>query len=91
MFYQIWQDDYIKWDPNKNGNVSKLRFNLNETWKPELEVWNTGLQIFSKDQYGSNSELVISSKGLASWITQVTFSSYCLIEIIEWPFDLQVS
>lgn len=81
MDLKKWIDEYIKWDAKKYGNVSKLRFTIDEIWKPgksfhivldrsltsnsliDLEIWNTGVDIFSKDQYASDSEIIAFSNG----------------------------
>ena len=32
----VWTDEFIKWDPKKYGNVTRIRFTTEEIWRPDL-------------------------------------------------------
>ena len=80
-------DEYITWDPAKYGNVSKLRFNVDEIFRPNLEVWNNGMDIFSKDKFATATEMIAYSNGSVYWMTPFTIGSQCDLNLRKYPFD----
>ena len=61
---------------------------MEELWIPELEVWNTGLDIFSKDKYAAESEVIVYANGSVNWMTPITINSHCDLVLKDYPFDV---
>ena len=39
--FQMWQDEYLRWNPKEYGGVSDTRLNPEEIWMPDIELQNT--------------------------------------------------
>lgn len=85
--HQRWQDEYITWKPADYGNVSKLRFGIDEIFRPNLEVWNNGMDAYSKDRSASSTEMIAFSNGSVFWMTPITIDSQCDLNLRNYPFD----
>ncbi|CAG5129706.1 unnamed protein product, partial [Candidula unifasciata] len=82
-----WNDRYLHWNPLEYGNVSIVRVNGDDIWKPDIKLFNYADTRLEERKVAL---CVISSNGHVSWIPQAVFKSSCSIDIRYFPFDEQI-
>ena len=83
-----WYDDFLKWNEIKQyENISKLFFNQNDIWKPDLMLHNT---IENFKSLGSDDlNIMVTSDGSVRWEPGHKFRTSCKVNISGYPFDSQ--
>ncbi|BFZ17533.1 hypothetical protein BsWGS_20572 [Bradybaena similaris] len=81
-----WNDMYLRWNESQYGNISTVRVNSEDIWKPDIKLYN-----YADTRLEEKREAlcVISSNGHVVWIPQAVFKSSCSIDIRHFPFDVQ--
>ncbi|CAG5131102.1 unnamed protein product, partial [Candidula unifasciata] len=81
-----WNDMYLRWNESEYGNISIVRVNSEDIWKPDIKLYN-----YADTRLEEKREAlcVISSTGDVVWIPQAVFKSSCSIDIRHFPFDVQ--
>ncbi|KAK0051016.1 nicotinic acetylcholine receptor subunit type B [Biomphalaria pfeifferi] len=81
-----WTDIYLAWNESEYGNITKVRVNNDDIWKPDIKLYN-----YADTRLEEKRETlcVISSNGEVAWIPQAVFMSSCSIDIRHFPFDIQ--
>ncbi|KAK3091433.1 hypothetical protein FSP39_019854 [Pinctada imbricata] len=81
-----WKDIYMRWDPQKYGNITKIRVPSDSIWKPDMKLYNYADE---RREEKRDAYLVIEHDGSVIWIPQAIFKSSCAIDIMHFPFDVQ--
>ena len=83
-----WYDDFLKWDEiEKYENISKLFFNQNDIWKPDIMLHNT---VENFKSLGSDDlNIMVTSDGRVRWEPGHKFRTSCKVNISGYPFDSQ--
>ena len=83
-----WYDDFLKWNEIKQyENISKLFFNQNDIWKPDIMLQNTVENFKSLGSVDLN--IMITSDGRVRWEPGHNFRTSCKVNISGYPFDSQ--
>ena len=67
--------------------MTKLRFNVDEIFRPNLEIWNSGMDVFSRDKFAAGTEMIAYNNGTVYWMTPLTIESQCELSLRSYPFD----
>ncbi|VDO55227.1 unnamed protein product [Brugia timori] len=81
-----WNDYKLRWDKNKYGNITDVRFPAGKIWKPDVLLYNSVDANFDST-YPTN--MVVYNTGDISWIPPAIFKISCKINIEWFPFDEQ--
>jgi len=68
----VWKDEYLSWNPNKNGGITKMFFTPDQIWTPDMTLFN-GI----KTEVDNDQKVVVFSDGEVNWIPPATFTSSC--------------
>ncbi|XP_059142395.1 neuronal acetylcholine receptor subunit alpha-10-like isoform X2 [Physella acuta] len=81
-----WNDMYLVWNESEYGDITTVRVNNNDIWKPDIKLYN-----YADTRLEEKREAlcVLSSNGDVVWIPQAVFKSSCSIDIRHFPFDIQ--
>ncbi|CAL1545668.1 unnamed protein product [Lymnaea stagnalis] len=81
-----WIDMYLAWNESEYGNITTVRVNNDDIWKPDIKLYN-----YADTRLEEKREAlcVLSSNGEVVWIPQAVFKSSCSIDIRHFPFDVQ--
>ncbi|CAG7728326.1 unnamed protein product, partial [Allacma fusca] len=81
-----WNDDHMKWDPARYGNITTMHFATNEVWKPDISVYNN----YDSDiDHFKNARIIAYSTGNLLWVPPATFKVRCVANLRRWPYDTQ--
>ncbi|XP_053210703.1 neuronal acetylcholine receptor subunit alpha-9-II-like isoform X2 [Panonychus citri] len=86
IFDLEWVDDFLTWDVEKFGNVSKIRIPCELIWLPDIVLYN------SADDYTRgymNSRAIVEPNGNVFWAPPTKFRSTCPVDVTYFPFDDQ--
>ncbi|GFR58850.1 neuronal acetylcholine receptor subunit alpha-7 [Elysia marginata] len=81
-----WNDMYLQWNESEYGNITNVRVNNEDIWKPDIKLYNYADTRLEEKR---DALCVISSNGDVLWIPQAVFRSSCYIDIEHFPFDEQ--
>ena len=83
-----WYDHFLKWNEFKQyETITKLFFNQNEIWKPDIMLINT-VEHF-KCLGSEDLILMVTSDGRVRWEPGHRFKTSCKVNINGYPFDTQ--
>jgi hypothetical protein len=85
----MWDDEFLKWDPKDYGNLTEIRFLPSEIWKPDLLLYNGG-DMAAGTQISSQNLAIVYNTGLVLWIPTATLKTICNVDLTDYPFDTQV-
>ena len=63
-----WEDDYLKWDPEKFGGVQRMQLPPSKVWTPDIFLFNDVTGRFGDELKRDNPFLVVESNGHVRWI-----------------------
>ena len=63
-----WEDDYLKWDPEEYGGLTRLELPPSKIWTPDIFLFNDVTGHFSDDLVRDSPLLVVTSEGHVRWI-----------------------
>merc|ERR1719245_1545885 len=81
-----WTDDNLRWNASEYENVKDIRVPPSNLWKPDILMYNSASESFDST-YQTN--VVVTSAGLCTYIPPGIFKSSCPIDITWFPFDDQ--
>ncbi|XP_033748876.1 neuronal acetylcholine receptor subunit alpha-5-like isoform X1 [Pecten maximus] len=82
-----WRDIYMQWDPEKYSNITKIRVPSGSIWQPDIKLYNYADE---RREEKRDALFVVESDGSVLWIPQAIFKSSCAIDIMHFPFDVQI-
>ena len=85
----IWKDEYLTWDPQDFGNITKITLMRENLWLPDIVVFN---QVGENSNYYMRENIIpatVESTGSIRLDTPQKYETTCLIEIENFPFDVQ--
>lgn len=83
-FYFTWFDPKLQWNPIDFGNLSSITLLHREIWLPDFILYN------SEDDGSSPMEravIRINNKGTVSWSPEAKLTTWCGLDLKNWPFD----
>ena len=86
-FYLEWLDEFLKWNPCDYSGLAYLKFSPTEVWIPKLVIM--GAADGKPEIYGGTEKIVVAFSGVAAWIPEGTYSTFCDISIKFYPFETQ--
>merc|ERR1712183_944686 len=72
-----WEDDYLKWDPEKSGGVDRLELPPSKVWTPDIFLFNDVSGHFSDDLVRDSPLLVVTNEGQVRWIPPLVVKTMC--------------
>jgi hypothetical protein len=81
-----WKDEILTWDPKKYGGVDTIRLPAEKIWTPDIILYNN---VGSPDVERHKDLMVVSSDGTVVWVPPVKYSSSCVVDMTDFPFDIQ--
>merc|ERR1719340_86842 len=81
-----WHDSNLIWNETEYGQVKDIRMPPTRIWKPDILMYNSASEAFD-GTYQTN--VVVTSGGLCTYIPPGIFKSSCQIDITWFPFDDQ--
>merc|ERR1719245_2988240 len=81
-----WTDDNLRWNASEYENVKDIRVPPSTIWAPDILMYNSASESFDST-YQTN--VVVTSSGLCTYIPPGIFKSSCPIDITWFPFDDQ--
>merc|ERR1719346_807689 len=81
-----WTDDNLRWNESEYENVKDIRVPPSTIWAPDILMYNSASESFDST-YQTN--VVVTSSGLCTYIPPGIFKSSCPIDITWFPFDDQ--
>ncbi len=85
----IWTDEYLTWSPEDFGNISKITLMRENLWLPDIVVFN---QVGENSNFYMRENIIpatIDHEGQIRLDTPQKYETTCLIEIENFPFDVQ--
>ena len=86
IFYQIWKDKHISWNPKDFGYIDRIRIPIDKIWRPDLELYNA--REAGRRRFGP-SVAVISSDGTVLYTSPGVLTTNCKIDLTYFPHDTQ--
>ncbi|XP_035209216.1 neuronal acetylcholine receptor subunit alpha-10-like [Stegodyphus dumicola] len=83
---QEWMDDYLSWNPEEYGNLTKIRIPCEKIWLPDIVLYNNA------DDYTRgymNSRAMLEPSGNVFWPPPTKLRSTCPVDVTYFPFDDQ--
>ncbi len=74
----------MKWDPDNYDGITQIDLPSSQVWLPDIVLYNT-LGSFEL----KSSSVTVSCNGLVKWRPRTVTKSFCLIEVSNYPFDIQ--
>merc|ERR1719340_516265 len=81
-----WHDSNLIWNESEYGEIKDLRVPPAYIWAPDILMYNSASESFDST-YQTN--VVVTSAGLCTYIPPGIFKSSCPIDITWFPFDDQ--
>jgi nicotinic acetylcholine receptor len=81
-----WTDVNMRWNESEYGDIKDIRMPPSSLWKPDILMYNSASEAFD-GTYPTN--VVVTSKGVCTYIPPGIFKSSCQIDITWFPFDDQ--
>jgi len=81
-----WRDHYLRWDPKKFDNITKIFVPYKDVWRPDILVYNSAMDKFEAIL---PTHCVIYHTGLVEWLPPGLFKTTCDVDIKYFPFDDQ--
>ncbi|KAL0116990.1 hypothetical protein PUN28_010097 [Cardiocondyla obscurior] len=85
---QMWNDEKLKWDPAKYGNIQHINVGNHEIWQPDILLYYSGTAN-TVEHYG-DAACIIFHDGRVLWVPPAQFVGLCELDFRLWPFDTQV-
>ncbi|OAF65326.1 Acetylcholine receptor subunit beta [Intoshia linei] len=81
-----WNDLLLKWDPKDYANIEEVRIPVQKLWRPDIILYN-----YADDRLTEHREAMakVTSDGTVLWIPMAIYKSTCIIDITNFPFDVQ--
>ena len=87
MFYFMWNDELLSWEPPLYDGVNVAKFPLKEVWSPIMKISQASN---GNGVIGHTADIVTyASSGDATWVPEGTYSVICEVTIKFYPFDRQ--
>ncbi|XP_022087676.1 neuronal acetylcholine receptor subunit alpha-10-like [Acanthaster planci] len=83
----VWKDEFIHWDPEEWGNVTKLKVDSELLWMPDITLYNCAADNYIP--YLTKKICIIYNDGNINWASPVIMKSHCNIDVTHFPFDKQ--
>ncbi|KAJ7372924.1 hypothetical protein OS493_015379 [Desmophyllum pertusum] len=88
---QTWKNEFLVWNSQDFGGVSRVQFVPDEIWVPDISLFNNGDD--SVNLAGGRTKFVtevsVDNGGMCVWSGPATFKANCELAIGNWPFDNQ--
>merc|ERR1711874_626148 len=72
-----WEDDYLKWDPEQYGGLTRLELPPSKIWTPDIFLFNDVTGHFSSDLVRDSPLLVVTNEGQVRWIPPLVVKTMC--------------
>lgn len=83
-----WTDEHLTWNANDYGGINEMVFMAWEIWTPDIRSWAAASQV-SWWRSVAKEPLRVNSSGVVSWWTRAVVTSYCDVDLSQFPFDKQ--
>ncbi|XP_065203165.1 acetylcholine receptor subunit alpha-like [Planococcus citri] len=83
----VWFDERLRWDENDYFNEYRPSFETNSTWKPDITVEHSNIELVRNKPF-SGGKTIVSSDGILMWTASMRFRTKCHIDIKYWPWDV---
>lgn len=80
-----WQDCKLHWDPDDYQGISQIAFSSDKIWKPDTSLMTADNPVLEL----SSGVVVLRYDGTVEWTTITTLKSYCPVDLLYYPFDIQ--
>lgn len=74
----------MNWNPYNFDGITQIDLPSSQVWLPDITLYNT-LGSFELKA----SSVMVTYKGLVKWQPKTVTKSFCLIEVSNYPFDIQ--
>lgn len=78
----------MTWNPSDYGGLDVIIVSSNEIWTPDLTVWNNADNANMMESIGTHNAR-LNASGIIEWWPGITFSTYCQVDLKDFPFDTQ--
>ncbi|KAK6190479.1 hypothetical protein SNE40_002341 [Patella caerulea] len=84
-FRLTWMDDFLKWDPDSFGGLSKIQVDSHLVWKPYIDLLGS---LDDSDLFvEKNARLTVFSNGVVHWDPRQSIAIKCELAVSRFPFD----
>ncbi|KAK6183903.1 hypothetical protein SNE40_006474 [Patella caerulea] len=84
-FQLSWTDDFLTWDPNSFGGLSKIQVDSHLVWKPYIDLLSS---LDDSDLFAEkNARLTVFSNGTVQWYPRQIITLKCDMKVERFPFD----
>ncbi|XP_033102338.1 acetylcholine receptor subunit alpha-type acr-16-like [Anneissia japonica] len=82
-----WKDEFIEWDPQEYGNLTRVHIPKSQLWIPDITLYNNIDEDFERMK--SNIPLIVRHTGMVTLATPTIMTSFCKMNMKYFPFDEQ--
>uniref|UniRef100_A0A8C4RTV1 5-hydroxytryptamine receptor 3A-like n=1 Tax=Erpetoichthys calabaricus TaxID=27687 RepID=A0A8C4RTV1_ERPCA len=80
-----WHHEFLQWDPEACGGVSKISLPVEELWTPDIIVY----EFIDEDKSQRCPYVYVNHTGQIRYDRMLRVVSSCNLEIFNFPFDVQ--
>ncbi|CAF0856859.1 unnamed protein product [Brachionus calyciflorus] len=81
-----WTDYKLKWEPEKYGNITKIKIPTSKIWTADVVLYNNADGDY---HVSTQTKATVHYDGRIIWEPPMIYKSYCSINIEYYPFDIQ--
>ncbi|MGH0174009.1 UNVERIFIED_CONTAM: hypothetical protein FKN15_071539, partial [Acipenser sinensis] len=82
---QYWYHEFLQWDPEKCGGITKISLPVEELWMPDIIVY----EFIDEDKSQRCPYIYVNHTGQIRYDRMLRVLSSCNLEIFNFPFDVQ--
>ncbi|KAL3309765.1 hypothetical protein Ciccas_011685 [Cichlidogyrus casuarinus] len=81
-----WHDSLLVWNKEKYAGITQIHFFPKTIWKPDIGLYN-----FADERHTErrDARVIVNNDGSVTWIPQALLKSSCLVDFLNFPFDIQ--
>ncbi|XP_070572763.1 neuronal acetylcholine receptor subunit alpha-9-like [Ptychodera flava] len=83
---QIWDDNYLVWNPELYNNTTEIRIPIDNIWQPDVTLVQSVSRIVQRH---FDTDVIISNTGQVTALQPFVFEATCTIDSTYFPFDEQ--
>ncbi|KAK1168387.1 5-hydroxytryptamine receptor 3A-like [Acipenser oxyrinchus oxyrinchus] len=80
-----WHHEFLQWDPEKCGGITKISLPVEELWMPDIIVY----EFIDEDKSQRCPYIYVNHTGQIRYDRMLRVLSSCNLEIFNFPFDVQ--
>ncbi|MGH0190777.1 UNVERIFIED_CONTAM: hypothetical protein FKN15_050052 [Acipenser sinensis] len=80
-----WYHEFLQWDPEKCGGITKISLPVEELWMPDIIVY----EFIDEDKSQRCPYIYVNHTGQIRYDRMLRVLSSCNLEIFNFPFDVQ--